>query len=243
MCIVEAPIKANFDVVVKGGCVNVGSFENDYLRIRSDSGNVVVDRFLSDDFNVATVTGDVICKKNTQAMNIQLSTKSGNIKTDKLQGRNLKIFTDTGTVTTQASYCDESLFLSKNGGSLCLHNVHKNCQIVVENGGHVNLVVFDGKLELILKNGSANVLLSRILDNSSISIQNGELNLKIVETCFDITSFNVEAKEVHCNEIDSFRDGRANAKLKEENVVNVICRDGCVNIENTTVLELFQLLK
>lgn len=247
LCVVEAPLKANFDVVTNaGGCVSVGSFENDYLKIKTDAGRVELDKFQSGDIFVSTVSGDVSCKKNTQAVNIRLKTSSGHIKTDKLQGKTLEIATDSGSVTTQASYCDRSSFKTKTG-NFYLQNVHKTCEICVAEDGYVSLMVFDGTLELLLKRGRADVLLSRILSDSTVSIQEaGNLNLKVVESCFDDTSFVIETADFKNSvKFDDCvrRDGvvEIRSRLKQANVVNVSCSQ--VNIENVSVLDLFRLLK
>lgn len=245
LCIIEAPLKANFDVQLTGaGCVNVGSFENDYLRIKTESGNVELDKFQSGDITVATLSGDITCKKNTQAANISLKTKTGKIKTGKLQGRNLEIETDSGNVLTQASYCDNSCFRSRNG-SFYLQNVHKSCKIFVEEG-YVSLMVFDGVLELFLKSGKADLLLSRILGDSTICIEKeGILNLKIVDSCFDFTAFKFKTNEFKSSaKIDFFKNDNdfvIKPKSQQDNIVHINCDN--VNVENVTVLELFRLLK
>lgn len=246
LCVVEAPIKANFDVVTIGGSINVGSFENDFLKVHTDVGNVEIDKFQSADFDVFSGAGDVTCKTNVQAMNICLQTKSGNIRADKLQGRNLKIATDSGCVTTQASYCDESAFSTKTG-RFYLQNAHKNCKIVIEETGYLSLVVFDGKLEAVLNSGTADVFLSRILADSFVSIkEGGVLNLKVVENCFDNTAFRIETKTFETNLRDYAKQLNVfvvEPKQRQEHVFNVACRDGCVTIEQATVLDLFRLLK
>lgn len=243
--IVEAPIKANFDVVVGGdGCVSVGSFENDFLNVQTTKGNIELEKFQSGDVNIVSVTGDVICKRNTQATQIRLKTKSGSIRADKLQGKQLVVETESGDVTTQASYCDSSCFRSKTG-NFYLQNVHKTCEIDVEDG-FVSLLVFDGTLGLNLKRGKVDVVLSRILGDSRICVEEeGCLSLKIVESCFDGTAFRFETSDLKNNGgFDLCEDGgffAINPKLKQENVVNVNCKE--VNVERISVLELFRLLK
>lgn len=245
LCIVEAPIKANFDIVVDGdGCVSAGSFENDFLKIKTHFGNVEVDKLQSGDVEIVSLFGDVICKRNTQATSILLKTKTGKIKTDKLQGKKLIIETESGDVTTEASYCDSSCFKSKTG-NFYLQNVHKTCEIAVEDG-YVSLMVFDGKLNLVLKRGKADVLLSRILEDSIVSVEEeGCLNLKIVENCFDSTGFRIETKNLkNSTTFDCIEDDNVvviKSKLEQENVVNVKCKD--VTVEKITVSDLFRLLK
>lgn len=247
LCIIEAPIKANIDVEAREGCVNVGSFENDRLRVRTEGGNVDVDKFQSDDFEVATGTGDVTCRKNTQAMNIKISSDSGRIKTDKLQGRNLVVRTESGTVTSHASYCDSSLFETETG-NFYLQNVHKNCRINIRKNGNVSLLVFDGTLQLNMEKGTAEVLFSRILGDSSIVIkENGSLVMKVVDSCFDETTFKIATKDCAINgQFDILRKEDSfviRPNVKQGNVLDVVCTKGSVVVENTTMMELFRLLK
>lgn len=243
--IVEAPIKANFDVVVGGdGCVSVGGFENDFLKVQTNRGNVEIEKLQSGVVEVVSFGGDVICKRNTQASVICLKTQSGSIKTDKLQGKKLVVETASGDVATQASYCDSSSFKSKSG-NFYLQNVHKTCEIEVEDG-YVSLMVFDGQLGLSLKRGKVDVVLSRILGDSKVCIEEeGCLNLKIVESCFDGTSFRFETSDFKNNgSFDCSKDGGVfviKSKLKQENVVNVSCKE--VSVETISVLDLFRLLK
>lgn len=248
LCLIEAPVKANIEVASKEGSVSIGSFENDYIKVESTSGNVTVDKFQGDTISITTIDGNITCEKNTQAANINLTTGSGTIKTAKLQGLNLTITTDSGNVTTQASYCDNTAFKS-NRGNLQLNSVHKNCKIHVEGKGNVNLTGFDGILEMVTRDGSVNILLSRITGDSSIVMENeGLLTLMISESCQDDTQFNIAAKD--CSVDDKFIVEKCSPnllllkpKINADHMVSVDCKNSLVNIKSTTILEMFQLLK
>jgi hypothetical protein len=94
----------------------------------------------------------------------------------------------------ESSYCDNSIFRA-NFGTLDLQNVHKNSKIFVTSG-NLKLTGLDGQLEADLRDTTADIQISRILDDSKIVMcQNGDLQLRLSDECQLNTLFEIVTKQ------------------------------------------------
>lgn len=67
----------DINVNTDDGAVDVGSFENDFVKVTTTSGNIHLDPFKSSLISLASITGNIMLKTATQASAINLSTHSG----------------------------------------------------------------------------------------------------------------------------------------------------------------------
>ncbi|CAH0552711.1 unnamed protein product [Brassicogethes aeneus] len=238
---IVAPIKANLDVKSKKD-VLVGSFNNDFIKVESDNGNISLKNYYGDQLNLVTNKGNIEIKGPVQSSKFFGSVyKSGSITTGKLHCLDVHLKINEGFINISSSYSEKSKF-EANKGELQLNNIHKNCTIILKKG-KLNLAGFDGNLNVIVEKGDANIQISRLIENSAIKIENGNLNLKLSEECQETCEFKINSKNVKIdnsmnvkiqNDTYSFQKGDKSGKLSIE------CLNGDVNIESSSWEDLFK---
>lgn len=232
-CNVKVPIKANLYVDCKRD-ITVGQLNGDKISLKSEEGNITLDKFHGESVKISTKTGDIKFKNVVQASNIEaVVSETGSIKIGRVQGLNLKLKTNNGDMTVESSYCNKSVFEVQKG-KMELANIHKTCKIML-NEGHLKLNGFDGKLSTHIENGSADIYLSRILDNSDITIVKGTLHLTLAELCQKHVKYVVAAKECDFADdlnIETDENGcvRINPDINEH-TVSVYCSEGTVIVD------------
>ncbi|XP_063906530.1 uncharacterized protein LOC135125111 [Zophobas morio] len=188
-CNIQAPVKANLNVQAHGD-VCAGAFGGSKLVLQSRKGNIFVNKFQGDLFSVTTQNGDIVLKGAVVATDIKVVADIGNIKAKRLQGLDALVKTNEGNITVESSYCDKGVFEGRNG-DFNLHNIHKNSDVCVKNG-NLNLTGLDGHINAQLENVNADIQISRILENSKITANNGDVKLQLSDHCQDNTMFEIK---------------------------------------------------
>ncbi|KAJ3619305.1 hypothetical protein MTP99_004996 [Tenebrio molitor] len=193
-CTIDAPVKANLNVEALGD-IRTGVFGGSKLILKSLKGSIFVDKYQGDTIDLNTDSGDIDLQGAVVASTIKVVvTKNGSIKTKRLQGLVAELNTNKGNISVESSYCDNSIFRA-NFGTLDLQNVHKNSKIFVTSG-NLKLTGLDGQLEADLRDTTADIQISRILDDSKIVMcQNGDLQLRLSDECQLNTLFEIVTKQ------------------------------------------------
>ncbi|XP_050314589.1 uncharacterized protein LOC126749028 [Anthonomus grandis grandis] len=245
LCSIKAPVKANLHVKSRND-VTIGFFHGDKLTINTE-GNIFVDRFQGDTLDVTTTNGSIILNNYIQAANISATVTNGSISTGRLQGNNLKLkVIENGSLSVQSSYCNDSVFVVEKG-NMELDNIHKNCKIFLVKGNLV-LTGFDGQLSTILNSGSADVHLSRLTGDSNITLNgNGNLILRMADTCQDCTTLkivspNVDLQDIVRSEIEKTNDGvLLKPEVQSNNSMLVNCLKSDVKLKSTSWQEMIKM--
>ncbi|XP_018328457.1 uncharacterized protein LOC108739181 [Agrilus planipennis] len=246
ICNIEAPVKANVQATVSTGNIHISNFQGDHVLLGTKSGDISVENCYCQKIELHSEAGNIICKKVLQASDTSLTTGNfGSITANKLQGINLIASTVNGHIRTESTYFKDSFFSSETG-PLHLLNAHKNCKVHIKSKGELNLIRFDGVLEAILKEGKANIQLSRIEADSKIIVdEEGELNLKLFESCQQTISLKIVGQDIRLNDNlqMTLLKENDNLILTGENTngpkLNITAPKSKINVEGATISDLF----
>jgi len=246
-CLIEAPISAKFNIVSTGD-ISVSKFVGDAVRLCSEKGNIQMESCHNKDISIRANLGDITLKETVEGKKIHLQTVKGNISANKIKCLGLHLETSEGTVNTESAYCDESLFTTKSG-ILNLYNVHKFSKIMTINGA-VNIVGFDGTLEVTMHTGKADIHLSRLTGKMSKLIihEEGELNLRLSETVLKDAEIHINCKQSRIDESISYEEDN---NIIEREVIKIIpkkintkliieCPKSVVNVTQASWMEMMQ---
>lgn len=93
------------------------------------------------------------------------------IHVQKALGDSLTAITENGAISTDSCYSEHSKFITQKGG-LHLKNVHKSSELIILDGGEVNVTGFHGHLQARTNGGNLNLQLTEITGDSFIEAQN-----------------------------------------------------------------------
>lgn len=108
-------------------------------------------------------------------------------------------------------------------------------------------VGFDGRLKIVSEEGSADIHLARITDDSEINILDGSLKLKIAESCQDYTKFMIKTKSCEVSEnikstlSESEKETILIPDIHEDNTMLVDCSNGPVIIESASWQDMMKI--
>ena len=191
--------------------------ESNYVDIKAEHGAVKTHKIKTEKVIINSTSGDIVCQGALQG-DVTIKSKSGNITSKKrFVGPNADLETDTGDITIASSYSDRNKFCT-NRGFLNLKNVHNESQVIVNQEGNVNMQGVDGSSNIFIEKGDLNIQISRITDTSSIRVNDGNINLKMSDSCH--INLSIESKNIT---LDS-----KSSKLGE------IKQDGATNISKFT---------
>lgn len=167
----------------------------------------------------------------------------------KALGDSLTAITEDGTISTDSCYSEHSKFITQKGG-LHLKNVHKASELIVLDGGEVNVTGFHGHLQARTNGGKLNFQLTEIYGDSFIEAQNPNsfiLNIsEFVEqhTCLSIAATTItldpnvsEFNVQHSNGTDKLESG--NRDLIPDQLS--IQTNGKLNLGKLSWMEAIQL--
>ncbi|RZB58828.1 protein FAM185A, partial [Asbolus verrucosus] len=175
------------------GNISTGFFNGSKLILQSTKGSIFVDKYQGDQIELSTETGNIVLKGAVVAADIKAKvSENGSIRTKRLQGLSAHLSTNQGNISVDASYCDSSTFETKSG-ILDLQNIHKSNKIIVGKG-NLNLNGLDGELEAELLDACADIQISRVLGDSKIVVEDGDLILRLSEGCQEDTMFEIVSK-------------------------------------------------
>ncbi|XP_017770535.1 PREDICTED: protein FAM185A-like [Nicrophorus vespilloides] len=247
LCEIIAPITANLNITTVGD-LTVGNFCGDAMRLFSDKGHVTIGKSKNEYITAKTNDGNIVTDGDVQAAKVVLKSTKGDIVTNKLKCLGLHLESNSGKIVTSSSYCDESYFVTKTG-TLDLQNVHKNSKILMGDNGILNMVGFDGVLDVAMQKGSANIHISRLDKNSRIVIhEEGTMTLCVSEellqsTCIEISSRCCEVQEGiehHEDEETGFISIKPKGDKLENVKLVVTCPKSLVNVKVANWSEMMQ---
>ena len=241
---VEVPIVYNVKVSAAANAnVDVHDFmESNFVDIDTEDGNVNCHKSIkTENVIIHTGSGDVICQGALQG-EVKIKTKSGNIVSEKrFVGPNAELETDIGTINVASSYSDQAKF-STNRGSMILKNVHNESNVTVHEHGNVQMQGVDGSTQIFINKGDLDIQISRITKDSRIHVLEGNVNLKLSESCRIDSS--ITAKDVIIDskldklgevEQNTDKDSTRLASTSEPQMVHpklvIIAKKGRVSIE------------
>lgn len=108
-------------------------------------------------------------------------------------------------------------------------------------------VGFDGRLKTVVDKGSANIHLSRINEQSEVTIINGSLALKLSDSCQDYTRFRIKTLDYEISNrikmVPKNSEGILNLlpDINEQNIVNINCMNGSVDVDSASWQDMVRI--
>lgn len=122
---------------------------------------------------------------------------------DKVLGDNVTVLTEEGGISVNSCYSQSSSFTTKTG-DLNLQNVHRNCEINVEERSNLTMSGFNGNLLVTLNSGSIDLQLAELHGESVILANNSaDIDLKLGEEVTSNTYVHiaVHPDKLHLDEV------------------------------------------
>ncbi|XP_077289020.1 protein FAM185A [Arctopsyche grandis] len=250
VCVIQAPIRASFDIEAKGkSCISVSNMHSDDCILKSDSGMVLVKNIRGKNVKIRSKEGLVFCNGTVLAEKIDIRTDA-NVTCSHLRSNDLKIVTNVGDISTDSCYSDESHFMTMIG-SLRLGSVHRNCSVEVLERGDLTLTGFDGTIKAILKRGNVHLQASRLHDKNSIFIHEaGTVDVYISDIIKDMHLIELIARKLNIEEEilkkGKILDDPQHQKFRYEddqselNDLYVECRNGTIEIKLSSWKKLIE---
>jgi len=182
-CVIEVPLVHNVNIVGTGSapikCQDM--VESNYCHVTSEEGEVTIKGVKTANLIVQSQSGDVFCNGSIQG-SISIATGEGNVINDKrFLGPSLDITTDSGDIRVASCYSDQSKF-STNTGNLFLRNLHNESYVAVYEKGNVTMQGVDGSTNVFVKEGDADIQVSKVGHESRIHVEEGDITVKLTDT-------------------------------------------------------------